>query len=650
MTANSQQHQAELHKKLWDMANSLRGQMEASEFKNYILGIIFYRFLSEKVEEQAEVFLSNDPGETYESIWKNHKDHHEALKNSFVSNIGYAIKPEYLFSHFITEIETGTFSITSLQEAINELNASTVGSDTQESFDHLFDDLDLTSSKLGKAVADRSALIGRIIQHVNDIPFKFDDVEIDVLGDAYEHLLARYASTAGKTAGEFYTPQQVSRILAKIVAGDKKQLASVYDPTCGSGSLLLRVARETKVLNYYGQELTSSTYNLARMNMLLHGVKPEDFDIKNDNTLTKPQHLGKTFEAIVANPPYSAHWNPSVEAADDVRFSEYGKLAPKTKADFAFVQHMIYHLDDKGTAAVVLPHGVLFRGAAEGVIRKQLIEKNYLDAVIGLPANIFYGTSIPTCILVFKKCREADDKVLFIDASNEYEKGKNSNALRDKDVEKIVDSYVSRKNEEKFSREVELKEIIANDYNLNIPRYVDSSDTEEQIDLSKIREELDEIANAEQKIITELDAMRNLLKEVIPTLRFIKKLYADILETAPTLKTAFMIYDASGLNILLHDGKNVESSLFASYPVQENHLRKVLQDLLTYLRIESYVIRINKDRTAEIAYGANVRTAIWKPFSLTLLGELIDESNYDSDWNMALEGINETISRQKFEW
>lgn len=480
---NHQQHQAELHKKLWDMANSLRGQMEASEFKNYILGVIFYRFLSDKVEEEAAALLANDPEHTYQSFWESEAGSHDDLVESFVGNLGYIIKPEHLFSKFVADIKTGNFSITTLQEAINEINASTVGSETQDSFDHLFDDLDLNSSKLGKNVADRTALIGKILQHVADIPFKQDDVEIDVLGDAYEYMISKFAATAGKSAGEFYTPQQVSRILAKIVAGNKKQLKSVYDPTCGSGSLLLRVAKETKVLNYYGQELTSATYNLARMNMMLHGVSHEDFDIKNDNTLTKPQHLGKTFEAIVANPPYSAHWDPSPEAASDERFSEYGKLAPKTKADFAFVQHMIHHLDDNGTMAVVLPHGVLFRGAAEGTIRKRLIEKNYLDAVIGLPSNIFFGTSIPTCILVFKKCREADDKVLFIDASNEFEKGKNSNALTDANVETIVRTYESRNETNKFSREVSLKELKENDYNLNIPRYIDSSSEEDQIDL-----------------------------------------------------------------------------------------------------------------------------------------------------------------------
>lgn len=513
MTANSQQHQAELHKKLWDMANSLRGQMEASEFKNYILGIIFYRFLSEKVEDEAKLFLSNNPGLTYEKVWDEQSEHREQLVDSFIDSLGYAIKPEHLYSRFVADIKTNDFSIVALQEAINALNSSTVGSDTQDSFDHLFDDLDLNSSKLGRAVSDRTTLIARIIEHVDSIPFNHGDVEIDILGDAYEYLISKFASTAGKSAGEFYTPQQVSKILAKLVAGDKKQLNSVYDPTCGSGSLLLRVARETKVLNYYGQELTSATYNLARMNMMLHGVGHEDFDIKNDNTLTNPQHLDRKFEAIVANPPYSAHWNPTGAAENDPRFSDYGKMAPKTKADYAFVQHMIHHLDDNGTMAVVLPHGILFRGAAEGVIRKHLIEKNYLDAVIGLPANIFYGTSIPTCIMVFKKCREADDKVLFIDASKEFEKGKNSNTLRDSDVEKIVAAYRNG-GEDKFARSVALKEIKENDYNLNIPRYVDSSVVEDTVELDTVLASLTATDVAMEEIEAKIAAMMSSLRKV----------------------------------------------------------------------------------------------------------------------------------------
>lgn len=632
MTATSQQHQAELHTKLWDMANSLRGQMEASEFKNYILGIIFYRFLSEKTEETVEIFLKNDPGETYDSIWAKEEDR-DAVKGYLVDTLGYAIEPQHLFSSFIADINTNDFNITTLIEAINTLNASTVGTRNQDSLDHLFDDLDLVSSKLGKTVAERTALISRILQHISEIPFKHNDVEIDVLGDAYEYMISKFAATAGKSAGEFYTPQQVSRILAKIVAGDKKELKTVYDPTCGSGSLLLRVARETKVHSYYGQELTSSTYNLARMNMMLHGVSHEDFNIKNDNTLIKPQHLDQKFEAIVANPPYSAHWDSSLLDDNDPRFSSYGKKAPKTKADFAFVQHMLYQLDDNGTMAVVLPHGVLFRGDAEGVIRQQIIEKNYLDAVIGLPANIFFGTSIPTSILVFKKCREAEDSVLFIDASKEFEKGKNSNALRDVDVDKIVEAYKSRNVIDKFAREVSLKEIKDNGYNLNIPRYVDSSIAEEIIDLSHIEAELLIVNNGIQKIDTKVAKMVKSMRFASPVELYSRKLYELILETAPTLQKVAFVYYNSGIEIFTHDGNMVESHVYHDYPIEMQELQPFTKDLLRYLETESFSILLSKNisnTTVKTSQDYRLEAVIWTDFNDLLKGvKLNDAEKWD---------------------
>jgi len=350
----------------------------------------------------------------------------------------------------------------------------------------------LTSTKLGKTEEAKNTLISKVLSHLDKINFELKNHDRDVLGDAYEYLIAQFASGAGKKAGEFYTPQQVSKILAKIVTNKKTKLKSVYDPTCGSGSLLLRVAKEVEdVSNFYGQELNRTTYNLARMNMIMHDVHYRKFDIKQEDTLENPQHMDDKFEAIVANPPFSANWSANPLHMSDDRFSQYGKLAPSSKADFAFVQHMIHHLDDNGTMAVVLPHGVLFRGAAEGHIRKYLIEdRNYLDAVIGLPANIFYGTSIPTCILVFKKCREDSENVLFIDASNEFEKAKNQNYLTDENIEKIIDTYKNRSEIEKYSHNASLDEIKENDYNLNIPRYVDTFEEEEAIDLDAVSSEL----------------------------------------------------------------------------------------------------------------------------------------------------------------
>ncbi|MFZ2551148.1 MAG: type I restriction-modification system subunit M [Trichococcus flocculiformis] len=498
-SAKQKVQQAELHKKLWAIANDLRGTMDASEFRNYILGLIFYRYLSEKTEQRVVKLLEED-NITYEEAWKD-SEYQDGLKEELIAQIGYVIEPQDLYSAMVAEIEKGeqgNFDVEVLEKAISKIEESTLGHDSQEDFNHLFDDMDLTSSRLGNSVKARSSLISKVIINLNDLDFMHEDAEIDVLGDAYEYLIGQFAANAGKKAGEFYTPQQVSKILAKIVTADKTDLKNVYDPTCGSGSLLLRIGNEANVRHYYGQELNSTTYNLARMNMLLHEVSFQNFDIELGDTLEHPHFEDMRFEAVVANPPYSANWSADAKFLDDERFSSYGKLAPKSKADFAFVQHMIYHLDDNGTMAVVLPHGVLFRGAAEGVIRQYLIEeKNYLDAVIGLPANVFYGTSIPTCILVFKKCRQDDNTVLFIDASNEFEKAKNQNNLTDGNVDKIVATYKNREVIDKYSYVATLDEIKENDYNLNIPRYVDTFEEEEQISL-------DEVATAIQQTQREI--------------------------------------------------------------------------------------------------------------------------------------------------
>lgn len=508
MTTSEKQRiqQAELHKKLWDMANDLRGQMTPNDFMDYILGLIFYRYLSEKTETRINKHLEYDEI-SYLEAWNDH-DYKEGLIYALLDEIGYVIEPEFLFSNMITEInqgDNGKFDVEMLHKAVSAVEQSTLGTESQQDFEHLFDDMDLTSSRLGRDVKSRSKLIAKIMVSVNEIPFLHDDVEIDVLGDAYEYLISQFAANAGQKAGEFYTPQQVSKILAKIVTHGKEDLRNVYDPTCGSGSLMLRVAKESNVRLFYGQELTTTTFNLARMNMLLHDKRYTDFDIKNDDTLENPRHLDMRFDAVVANPPYSAKWSAESKFLDDERFSAYGRLAPKSRADFAFVQHMIHHLDDNGTMAVVLPHGVLFRGAAEGVIRKFLIDdKNYLDAVIGLPANIFFGTSIPTCILVFKKTRNASDNVIFIDASSEFEKAGNKNNLTDEHVDKIIGTYINRKTIDKYSYDATLDEIKENDYNLNIPRYVDTFEEEEPVDLDAVQARLKEIDEEIAEIDMEL--------------------------------------------------------------------------------------------------------------------------------------------------
>ena len=487
-----------LQTQLWNIANTLRGKMGADEFRDYILGFVFYKYLSERMHLFADEILRND-GIKFADIDESTpagKEMLAAIQEESVGRLGYFLKPSELF-HRVAEKgarKTDNFILEDLAAVLKHIEASTMGHASEDDFEGLFEDLDLGSSKLGKTESQKNELIAKVLVHLDGIDFRLADTEADVLGDAYEYLIGQFASGAGKKAGEFYTPQEVSTILAKIVTTGKTSLRSVYDPTCGSGSLLLRVAKEVEnVGHFYGQERNPTTYNLARMNMILHGVHYRRFDLRNEDTLEHPapEHADLRFEAIVANPPFSAHWSASAIHENDERFSPYGRLAPKTKADFAFVQHMVHHLDSGATMACVLPHGVLFRGAAEGHIRKYLIEDcNYLDAVIGLPTNIFYGTGIPTCILVLKKQREHSNDILFIDASQHFEKLGNQNRLQSEHIERIVSTYRTRISIEEFSHIAERSEVEANDYNLNIPRYVNTVDPEEAVDLDAIAERL----------------------------------------------------------------------------------------------------------------------------------------------------------------
>lgn len=508
----SEEQKKILEQQLWNIANTLRGKMNADEFRDYILGFIFYKYLAEKMEIFANSILKEDKIQ-FREIKEDTVEgsaYIDAIREEALETLGYFLKPSELFSEIAKRgnSDTNTFILEDLQKILTNIQLSTMGTQSEEDFDNLFEDMDLNSTKLGKTADARNEIIVKVLLHLDEIDFQLNDTELDVLGDAYEYLIGQFASGAGKKAGEFYTPQEVSKILAKIVTTGKNRLKSVYDPTCGSGSLLLRVAREVKdVSNFYGQEMNRTTYNLARMNMILHGVHYRQFDIKQEDTLEHPQHLNDMpFEAIVANPPFSANWSANPLFLNDDRFSQYGKLAPSSKADFAFVQHMIYHLAENGTMAIVLPHGVLFRGAAELHIRKYLIEqKNYLDAVIGLPANIFYGTSIPTCILVFKKCKEDPEHILFIDASKEFEKVKNQNMLREEHINKIVETYRNRTVIEKYSHLATLQEVADNDYNLNIPRYVDTFEAEEEIDIKAVMQEIKSLEAKRAELDKEID-------------------------------------------------------------------------------------------------------------------------------------------------
>lgn len=485
----------QLEQQLWNVANQLRGKMHADEFRDYCLGFIFFKYLSELMHRHANGILSEDSID-YLEIDESTAAGQEmlsAVREDSVEEIGFFIKPSQLFGSLAKRggAEPPEFILDDLTTVLRSIERSTMGTASEDDFEHLFEDLDLASSKLGRTEEAKNSLIAKVLTHLNKIDFCLDEADSDILGDAYEYLIGQFASGAGKKAGEFYTPPAVSTILAKIVTTGKDRLKSVYDPTCGSGSLLLRIAREVVVNDYYGQEMNRTTYNLCRMNMILHGVHYRNFDIRQEDTLEHPQHRDKRFDAVVANPPFSAKWSANPLHLSDDRFSQYGKLAPASKADFAFVQQMLYQLDDGGVMAVILPHGVLFRGAAEGHIRKYLIQdRNWLDAVIGLPANIFYGTGIPTCILVFKKCRENPDDILFIDASTCFEKGKNQNFLRPADIERIVATYRNRTVEEKFSHRATLAEIADNDYNLNIPRYVDTFEEEAPVDLAAVTADL----------------------------------------------------------------------------------------------------------------------------------------------------------------
>jgi type I restriction enzyme M protein len=493
-----------LERQLWGVANVLRGKMNADEYKNYILGFIFYKYLSEKLEQFVNKKLLARDKITFAEIKENTKEGKENLehiKRACIDELGFFLRPTELFSHLVKkgkgEIkDQKTFILEDLKNILNDIEKTSAGTASEDDFKGLFDDMDLTSSKLGSRESEKNEVVVEVLTLLNGIDFKLEDAKSDLLGDAYEYLIGEFAAGAGKKGGEFYTPAQVSRLLAQIVSVDKKRIKSAYDATCGSGSLLLRLGEFTDVANYYGQELNPTTFNLARMNMILHGVNFDRFSIRQGDTLKEDMYADLKAEAIVANPPFSAQWKGESDPtlAHDDRFSQYGRLAPKSAADYAFVTHMLYHLADNGTMAIVLPHGALFRSGAEGQIRKYIIEKqNYLDAVIGLPSNLFYGTSIPATVLVFKKCRKEDEDILFIDASKDFEKVGNQNRLTDENIEKIFNTYKTRKEIKKYSHRAGIKEIKDNDYNLNIPRYVDTFEEEVIIDIKEVAKKLKEL-------------------------------------------------------------------------------------------------------------------------------------------------------------
>ena len=543
MVANNQN---KLGKILWSVANELRGAMMADDFRDYMLSFLFWKYLSDNYLKAAKKELGSDypdntpedvmqqlKAATYLQVWYNENSNDTFLfEKQMRRKIHYVIKPQYLWDNVVELARTQNGDLLGiLQDGFKYIENESF----ESSFKGLFSEINLSSEKLGKSYTERNALLCKVIKTIADKLAELS-TDNDDLGDAYEYLIGQFAAGSGQKAGEFYTPQMVSTILSKIVtldcqdpqSGKKKKIDKVLDFACGSGSLLLNVRKEmgdNGIGKIYGQEKNITTYNLARMNMLLHGVKDTEFGIHHGDTLVNDWVIlneenparKMTFDAIVANPPFSLRWDPKEETAKDFRFNGFG-VAPKSAADFAFLLHGLHFLSDSGTMAIILPHGVLFRGGKEETIRKELIHKDYIDAIIGLPANLFYSTGIPVCIIVLKKCRK-NDKILFINASSEehYEKGKRQNYLREEDVDDIIKAYKSRATISRYAREVSLKEIKENGYNLNITRYVNLSKDEEIIDLKKVSEQLDEI---EKEIIKARDLHNTFLEELgLPKLK-----------------------------------------------------------------------------------------------------------------------------------
>ena len=497
---------------LWSGADILRSKMDANEYKDYLLGIVFYKYLSDSFLIKVYDLIYDEKPETLKVALDAYREaledeSAEELKEEIKSACHYVIEPDLTYTCFADAARNNSFNREQLQKAFNNIEQS------DPLFADLFTDIDLYSNRLGAGDQKQSDTISNLVKEIDKADLLNSDAEI--LGNAYEYLIGQFASETGKKAGEFYTPQAVSKILTRIaIAGqeDKKGL-SVYDPCMGSGSLLLNAKKycsDPLNIRYYGQELNTSTFNLARMNMFLHGIAPENQNLRNGDTLDADWPTGEEtdFNMVLMNPPYSAKWSAAAGFLQDERFSDYGVLAPKSKADYAFLLHGLYHLKNNGTMAIVLPHGVLFRGAAEGKIREKLLRSGNIYAVIGLPANLFYNTSIPTCIVVLKKHRDGRD-VLFIDASQKFNKGKKQNEMTDAHIDEVLELYSKRETVEKESYLASFEDLEKNDFNLNIPRYVDTFEEEEPVDLVEVNTNLlkinEELVQQEQTLLSLID-------------------------------------------------------------------------------------------------------------------------------------------------
>ncbi len=514
MTNNKkEQERSALHATIWRIANDLRGSVDGWDFKQYVLGMLFYRFISENLvkyinEEQREAAEKNFD---YANLSDQEAEHGRAL---ILEEKGFFIRPGELFDNVRRRAGSDTNLNETLEKVFKNIESSAKGTDSENDMRGLFDDLDVNSNKLGATVPKRNELLTKLMNAIGDLDLgNYGDNTIDLFGDAYEYLMTMYAANAGKSGGEFFTPQEVSELLARITVAGKTEVNKVYDPACGSGSLLLKFAKvlgKENVRNgFFGQEINITTYNLCRINMFLHDINYEQFDIAHGDTLAEPRHWDdEPFEAIVSNPPYSIKWDGDANPIliNDERFTPAGILAPKSKADLAFVMHTLSWLATNGTAAIVSFPGVLYRGGAEQKIRQYLVDNNYIDAVIQLPPDLFFGTTIATCILVLKK-NKRDNKTLFIDASAQFVRGSAKNKLADVHAKKILDCYTARDTIEHFSRLVDNPEIAEQSYNISVSSYVAQKDTREIVDITELNARIKTIVTRQTELRTAIDAI-----------------------------------------------------------------------------------------------------------------------------------------------
>ena len=515
MDNKKETERAELHRTIWGIANDLRGSVDGWDFKQYVLGMLFYRYISENLDH----YISKGEWEAGNKDFRYSKlsdKEAETAKDDIVKEKAFFILPSWLFCNVLEKANKDNTDLNEkLEKIFKEIEGSALGTDSEDDFKGLFDDIDVNSNKLGATVTKRNEMLVKLMNGINSMNLgngDYNDNSIDAFGDAYEYLMGMYASNAGKSGGEYYTPQEVSELLTKITIVGKKTVNKVYDPACGSGSLLLKFAKilgaDNVRLGFYGQEINITTYNLCRINMFLHDVSYDKFNIKLGDTLIDPKHWDdEPFEAIVSNPPYSIKWegddNPIL--INDQRFSPAGVLAPKGKADLAFIMHSLSWLATNGTAAIVCFPGIMYRGGAEQKIRKYLVDNNYIDCIIQLPDNLFFGTSIATCIMVLKKGK-AESKTLFIDASKECVKVTNSNKLTEENIENILKVFTERKEKIDYvSRLVNNDEIAQNEYNLSVSSYVEAEDTREVIDIKVLNKQIAEIVEKENKLRAEID-------------------------------------------------------------------------------------------------------------------------------------------------